>query len=274
MNFYWIYDFPNWEVGLLIVGVCVVCSLVGLFATRPLMRSLLGASDRYNELVSWVFAGICVFYGLAVGLIAVATWENYSEVDSEITTEAALIASLYNDLDGYQQPLRATLEEELRAYTRLILDQDWPAHRKGEESAVGTSLLDRFENRVMAFSPSEEREKIIHAAVIKSLDDVVEARRRRLSSVTTGLPLALWVVVLVGAVINTTMVYLFWVENVRLHAILVGLFAAFIGLLLFLTAVMDNPFRGQFSVSPENFQGVLDHVMAPTLASPSGKPGL
>ncbi len=57
------------------------------------------------------------------------------------------------------------------------------------------------------------------------------------------------------------MTYLFWVENLTLHALLVAILATFIALLIFLTAAMDNPFRGEFSVSPEVFQTILEKVM-------------
>jgi Protein of unknown function (DUF4239) len=263
MTFYWIYDLANWQLGLLIISVCVVGALTGLFVTRPLVRRLLDGSDRYNDVVSWVFAGIGVFYGLALGLIAVGTWENFSGIDSQISKEAASIGALYNDLDGYSQPLRTELETELRNYTKFIVEKDWPAHRKGEENEEGTRLLHEFEDRVMDFEPTGEREKIVHTEVIRSLDEVVEARRLRLSSVATGLPASLWAVVVIGAILNTALMFLFWVENLKLHALLVSIFATFVALLLFLTAVMDNPFRGEFSVSPDNFQELLDKVMSP-----------
>ena len=83
---------------------------------------------------------------------------------------------------------------------------------------------------------------------------MLEQRRLRLQAVSTGLPAALWAVVLVGAVINGLLTYLFWVENLWLHAALVALLAIFIALLVFLTAAMDNPFRGEFSVSSDAFQ--------------------
>jgi Protein of unknown function (DUF4239) len=264
MTFYWIYDLANWQLGVLIIAVCVSSSLAGLFLTRPLVKQLLDGSDRYNDVVSWVFAGIGVFYGLALGLIAVGTWENFSGIDSQISKEAASLGALYNDLDGYPQPLRSELENELRDYTKFIVERDWPAHRKGEENEEGTRLLHKFEDEVMEFTPNGERQKIIHAEVIKSLDEVVEARRLRISSVPTGLPAALWAVVLIGAILNTSLMFLFWIENLKLHAILVSIFATFLALLLFLTAVMDNPFRGEFSVSPDNFQELLDKVMTPS----------
>jgi len=261
MTMYWIYDLQNWVLCLLIVGVFLVGSVLGLLATRPMVRRLLGPSGTCNDLVSYFFAGIGVFYGLALGLIAVATWENYTDIDGVVATEAAALASLYRDLDGYPQPMRGRLEEMMREYARLVIDKEWPAHKKGEALEDGDATLDRLEDEVMSFEPAKEREKIVQSEVLRSLDTVQEQRRLRLQAVPTGLPAALWSVVLVGALLNIVLTYLFWVENVRVHAILVGMLAIFIALLVFLTAAMDNPFRGEFSVSPDAFQSVLDNVM-------------
>ena len=52
------------------------------------------------------------------------------------------------------------------------------------------------------FDPAKEREKIIQAEVLRSLDTVLEQRRLRLQAVSTGLPAALWSVVLFGALLN------------------------------------------------------------------------
>ena len=72
----------------------------------------------------------------------------------------------------------------------------------------------------------------------------------------------MWSVVIVGAMLNIALTYLFWSDNLAMHALLVGLLATFIALLVFLTAAMDNPFRGEFSISSEAFQGVLENVMS------------
>jgi AcrR family transcriptional regulator len=261
MTFYWIYNLSNWELCALIVGVFLGLSLAGLFISRPLVRVFVKASPRHNDIVSYFFAGIGVFYGLALGLIAVATWDDYTQIDGVVTTEAAAVASLYRDLDGYPQPLRERLERIMREYTHLVIEQEWPAHKKGLALEDGDAILDHLENEVMSFEPRSEREKIVQAEVVRSLDTVMEQRRLRLQAVTTGLPAALWSVVLVGALLNVVLSYLFWVENVGLHAALVAIMAAFIGLLVFLTAAMDNPFRGEFSVTCDAFQSVLENVM-------------
>ncbi len=261
MTFYWIYDLSNWALCALIVGVFLGLSLAGLFVSRPLVGRFLKLSTKHNDIVSYFFAGIGIFYGLALGLIAVATWDDFTQIDGVVTTEAAAVASLYRDLDGYPQPFRERLERIMREYTRSVIEREWPAHKRGLALEDGDALLDHLENEVMSFEPANEREKIVHAEVVRSLDTVMEQRRLRLQAVTTGLPAALWSVVLIGALLNVVLSYLFWVENVGLHAALVAIMAAFIGLLVFLTAAMDNPFRGEFSVSSDAFQTILENVM-------------
>jgi hypothetical protein len=250
MTFYWIYDLQNWALFLLIASVFLGLALLGLFVSRPLVRKILGPSGHCNDLVSYFFAGIGVFYGLALGLIAVGTWENYTEIDGVVSTEAAAVASLYRDLDGYPQPLRSRLEESMREYTRLVIEKEWPAHKKGEALEDGDVKLDQVEDEVMNFEPTGAREKIIQGEVLRSINTVQEQRRLRLQSVPSGLPAALWSVVLVGGLLNISLTYLFWSDNLAVHALLV-----------FLTAAMDNPFRGEFSISSEAFQGVLNNVM-------------
>jgi hypothetical protein len=261
MTFYWIYDLSNWALCGLIVGVFLGLSLAGLFISRPFIRWFLNASAKHNDVVSYFFAGIGIFYGLALGLIAVATWDDYTQIDGVVTTEAAAMASLYRDLDGYPQAFRERLERIMREYTQLVIDREWPAHKRGLALEDGDALLDHLENEVMSFEPLSEREKIVQAEVVRSLDTVMEQRRLRLQAVTTGLPAALWAVVLLGALLNVGLSYLFWIDNVGLHAALVAIMAAFIGLLVFLTAAMDNPFRGEFSVSCQAFQTILENVM-------------
>ncbi len=263
MSLYWIYDFPNWQMGILIVVVFNVVAVGGFFLTRPLVGWMLGGSNENNDVVSFFFAGVGVFYGLALGLIAVATWEDFTGIDATVGKEAASLAALYRDLDGYPAPVRTRLETALRDYTRFVIETEWPAHRKGLAPEDGTLQLDRFEDDLMSYEPANEHEKINHGEALRSLNEAVEGRRLRLQSVGTGLPMALWSVVLIGALLNIAPAYLFRVENRLLHALLIGFYATFIGLLVFLTAAMDNPFLGDFSVSPDAIKTVLDTVMKP-----------
>ena len=140
------------------------------------------------------------------------------------------MASFYRDLDGYPRPLRDHLETMMRDYTKTVIELEWPAHKRGVALEDGDAILDRLENMLMSFEPAIDREKILHADVLRSWNTVVDQRRLRLQAVRRACRPALWAVVLLGAVINCILTYLFWVENLWLHASLVGLLAIFIAL--------------------------------------------
>jgi hypothetical protein len=70
----------------------------------------------------------------------------------------------------------------------------------------------------------------------------------------------MWYVVLVGAVMNIALVWLFDMRLVS-HLFLGGLLSAFMGMMIFLIASLDNPFRGELSIASEPFQTILDQLM-------------
>jgi hypothetical protein len=51
--------------------------------------------------------------------------------------------------------------------------------------------------------------------------------------------------------------------EVHVHVLLSGVLSIFLGVVIFLIAAMDNPFRGDVSVGPDSFQLVYDSLMKP-----------
>ncbi len=63
-----------------------------------------------------------------------------------------------------------------------------------------------------------------------------------------------------GAAVSISVGYFFWIEDPRLHAILIGLTAAFLGIVLCLIIVNDRPFVGDTAVQPDAYRALLDLV--------------
>lgn len=61
-----------------------------------------------------------------------------------------------------------------------------------------------------------------------------------LKSVTAGLPVSLWVVLLVGAVLNIAVTWFFHMRSQSVHFWMTVIFSALLGLLIFLLAAMDH----------------------------------
>ncbi len=115
----------------------------------------------------------------------------------------------------------------------------------------------------MAFEPQNERQKILSAETYRTFNELTESRRVRLSTVKVEMPGPLWVLVLVGAFVCLAVSWFYQTNNFQLHVWMTILFSGLLGVLIYLVAVLDNPYRGKVSVSPEPLERVYEHVMVP-----------
>jgi hypothetical protein len=255
--FYWIYDISTPNLGALFALVFVGVTWLATIFVRPFIRPFVGSSPGTNELVGYVLSCFCVFYGLLLGLLAVAAYQNFSEVEANVANEASLLSALYRDVSCYPEPIRQELQELLRDYTKHLIEESWPLQQKGIIPKGNVARTALFHQKVASFEPQTKGQEVLQAETLRQLNRFIEIRSQRLFSVTTGIPAILWYVVIVGAVVNILLLMLFEARLIT-QIFLGGLLAFYIGAVIFVIAAMDNPFRGEVSVSPEPFKFVYE----------------
>jgi hypothetical protein len=257
---YWIYDYPSWVIAVLFVTVFVAVTWSGIFLTRATVHSWIHREQRANEMVGFALSSFFVLFGLLLGLLAVATYQNYSTVSDIVDKEASSIGALHRDFSGYPQPARGQLQDRLREYARFTIEEGWPLQRKGIVPAGGTERITSLFEVLAAFEPAKKSEEIFHAEALRQFNYLVEIRRARLANVTIGLPSVLWWVVAFGALMN---IVLIWMQDMEIHVhlILGGILASILGVVIFLIAALDNPFRGSVSVGPDSIALVYETIM-------------
>jgi hypothetical protein len=67
----------------------------------------------------------------------------------------------------------------------------------------------------------------------------------------------------VGAVVNIAVSWFFHMKSQGMHFWMTVMFSAIVGLLVFMLAALDRPFRGEVSVGPEGFELVCEQLMKP-----------
>jgi hypothetical protein len=256
-----LYDLPIWLFGTVVVGTFVAFALVGQIVTRRFLSRWFG-DQHYNEIVGQFLSASGVFFGITLGLLSVGAWENFEAVDDAVTQEANEIGVMYRIADNFPDPDRQVLAESLRTYTRHEIDVAWPKQQKGiTPGSEGNAILDQFHRHLTHFEPVGAGQINLHAEALRQFSKMIGARRARLASVSTRLPPIVWFVVFGGSVLNLSMMWLFVVENKRLHDVLTTMLAMLLGLLVFLLAIMDFPFRGDYSVGPDSFELTYDQLM-------------
>jgi len=131
---YWIYDYPSWAIGLLFVVVFVGVTWIGIFVTRGTVHSWVHRETRANDMIGLALSSFFVLFGLLLGLVAVATYQNYSNVADLVDKEASSIGALYRDFGAYPEPIRDRLRDRLRDYTRYTIEDGWPLAATGHRT--------------------------------------------------------------------------------------------------------------------------------------------
>ena len=258
---YWIYDIPNWKFGFLTVGIFDSFGIIGLLLVRRFLNHASAHRRAHAEMISYYFAAIGALYGITLGLISVGAWQNFSDTDNKAGLEASAVTALYRDVSSFPEPDRTQLQEYLYEYVRYVVEDAWPQQSKGIIPPGGSKRLSTVQKVLYSFEPKTVGQVAIHTEALKQFNRVVELSQSRIQSVTSGLPSTVWWVVILGAAINITITWMFVADSLYLHLALTSLYASLIGLLVFLTAAMDNPYRGDFSVGPDALQAVQQGLM-------------
>lgn len=97
----WVYStHPAMVVGAIVLVFVAMCWL-GIFALRPVVKHLVQQQPGLNETVGDFLQYFGVIYGLLLGLLAVATYQNLSDVEKTVGNEAAALGALYRDVSAY-----------------------------------------------------------------------------------------------------------------------------------------------------------------------------
>lgn len=257
----WFFDLSSVQVMVLFLVLFLGGTGLGVLFVRPWLRRFVSPQPDWNALVTGVLSCFVVFYGLLLGLLAVAAHEQRTAVENVISREALSLAGVYGEVAyNYPADVRDDLRKLLREYVTTTIEEDWPVQQQGRLPRTGTRVMQKINSRLWSYNPPDERTRLVHAALLDLMEMPRDLRRQRLYSVRSGLPNILWYVVWIGAVLTILFLYLFDLQR-RNVLMLAGLLSFFIAFLIGVIVVLDRPLRGPRAVPPEPFQVLMDEVM-------------
>lgn len=258
----WIYGLPPWQLLLLFAGASIGACWILILFSRPLMlRWFRNNHEDRNSIIDILVAGTGLFYGLLLGLIAVGAYTNYTNADDAVTHEANSAGVLYRDVSNFPEPQRSVLRADISHYIDVVVNDEFPSAHLGKLLAAGTPVATKIQSEIASFAPTNFAGNALDNETFRQFANFIDNRNQRLNQMSSGLPGTLWFVLIAGAIINLALIAMLGIERVGAHLALSGLFAVFLGLMLFLIADLDHPFLGQYSISPDAFDTIRDVVI-------------
>jgi Protein of unknown function (DUF4239) len=247
----WIYNNPTWLWGTILVALVTSIASGGLLIFHRLVH--VNLRRAHNDLAGFTIAIISVLYAVLLAFIAIATWESFSKASDIVENESDYVGGMYLDTAGLPDAKGQEIRDALEKYVSVVIDQEWPIQRDGKTPTQGWKPLRDLATAIATIHPQNSGETVIEAELLKSWNQVYDARSARLSAVQGHIPGVIWCIVFFGAAITIAYTYLFGFESFGMHVAMTATVAATLALVIVMIIALDWPFRGQISVSPDPF---------------------
>jgi hypothetical protein len=245
------------QVLVFVVG-SVVLALLGAIHVRR--RVPLEVQMEQNEVAGFFIAVLGVVYGVLLASAVIAVWEDFENARDVAEREANAVGDIYRLADGMPDALRQPVQEQLSAYARSVVDEEWPRLREGQQSQNSVNAMDSLWGLLRQFDPSGSRQEALYAKLLDQLQQVNDERRMRLLNSREGIPSLMWAVLIGGGIVTVLFTYFFGLKNVRAQLAMTALYVASIGFVLFLIAAIQYPYSGAVSIRPEAMEMVLQRM--------------
>jgi hypothetical protein len=235
--------------------VPVLVAVAGLLVVQRLVPS--ERREGHNDVAGFIYAVLGVAYAVLLAFVVIAVWQDYKTAQANVESEAHELAGAYFLASQLPEPQRTRIQDLVRTYVRVVVDEEWPMMERGQTSEHADSLVSQLRLQILKFDPHTKGEQVLYERGLTQLHDAVDARRERLLEVREGIPTLLWVVLVGGGVITVSFTYLFGLKSNVAHALMVAALTLVICGILFTIGEFDNPFSGVVEIGPDAFKEVL-----------------
>ncbi len=242
----------------IIIGAGLAAASTTLLAHRFIATDL---RREHHEVGATVFLQLGVIFAVLLAFVFSEAWTEYNEASAAIDLEvgamhgAAMIAAT---LPAPAAKEILTLE---KAYLDSVAQNEWPvmaAHRS--EDIVTDLKLQTLIQAAANLKLADPAERDKKPEILSLLTQAHAQREMRIFQADSGIPGALWIIligfelILVGFVVLSGLRY--WASA----ALVAGLFTAAVSSILVVARLLDYPFEGALALHSSDFVEVIGKV--------------
>lgn len=253
-------------LSIMLLAVAVVAATAGVYLLRRWIPA--GKLQPNNEVVGPMVGLVGVIYAVLMAFVTVTVWEKWYDAEVRAAQEANQVRSVFRDVAAFPDSVRRPIQQDLKRYTEVVIEVEWPIMATGEDTPrIQSALMDDLWRRVQSIQPVGDYQTTWYAAVVDRMNQLTNARQLRMLSCHAAVPPIMWMFLIVGGVVTIALTLMFSIDSHHAHATMVAAVAGTIAFLLYLIAALDLPYSGALQVDPEAFYHTL-HLITASLPQP------
>jgi hypothetical protein len=242
----------------------IMASAVGITFATVILHGLvrrLQPMDRlrsHHDVAAAVYAMLGVLHGLIFGYLVVTGQERLDDANAAITREVALLQDLQHVSHAMAPDDGAQLRSATIAYARHVVEIGWPAMAADAIHEVRPRPLRALWTVIMAADDGGGTRTAVKTAALNILDELSEARERRMHLSDERLGSLMLIVLYLGAASLVGGLFLFAHASTWIQLTSTALVTLTVTLIVALVLALDAPVASGL-LTPEAFEDLLRH---------------
>jgi hypothetical protein len=241
--------------GIVFVVVWAAIAALGfrlVLRFRPTVRD-----EAHNDVHAVYFSMVGLLYAILLAFVVVVAWEQFDAAKESTETEVTRLSNLLDDAKPL--PDRARIQDTILIYVHNVVEREYDTMAAHGDSDPHTAAS--YEAIWDAFSTSTDVQDPPAATffdtAVGRLNELGEARRLRVLSSKSTIPLPLWILLVGGGLFTIAWLFPFHMADTGVQTVALGSVGAFTGFVLFLIYALQHPFTGDIAIDP----GVYEHLI-------------
>lgn len=234
-------------MSLLWAGLAVA-AVTGLSVTAMLLVRRQAPAGSYFEdgdRAAGVFGVLATGFAVLLGFVVFLAFESFDTSRSGAEAEAEIVRQQFETAQFLPVAVRARLSGEVVCYARTVIYQEWPQMQAGTLGDVVNPWSVAMFRTIKTVEPRSAAEQTAYAKWFDQRSDREDARADRTHGAEGVIPVPLWIVLLLSAVVIFVFMLLFAdsAERAFVQATMMGAVAVVISSTLLLLWFLDNPYH-------------------------------
>ncbi|TDK29913.1 DUF4239 domain-containing protein [Rhizobium deserti] len=241
-------------VGFVVATVCLV--LASYLVARALLHPG-NEGDRTLEVAGNVAVRVATLHSLILGLVYAQELDDYKGVRSTLLDEAVAISDVFNDARRYGGEVVVPVQQGLARYVATVVNEEWDSLARHEGlSPKAWQAWEHVYGTLLDLAPATERERYLSGRMKDRVTAIARFRQVREAPTVSRFSGLFWAPAIIGLIIVSAAFYVY--RPSRTHLVLLGLFGAYSGVILFFIFAFGNPYANPGKLEPRPFQQLLD----------------
>lgn len=253
---YYMLQIPSWLFFTLIV---LSGALLGILLTYIFHKFIkIKVLHSHNDVTRPLFLAIASFYALLLSFIMLVVWERSNETHANVSMEGSSAMGLYRDIKFYPDTLVS--KDLMKVYLNFVynvIDEEFPYMQEMKLSEKTSNAFNRVFDKIEHLNPSTPFQIQLVSEMFKNLNSLSTYRGLRVMAMEHEIAPALWLPMILGAIITMIGSILLDIGHKKTHLILNALLGGIIGAFLFIIILMDHPFTGTLGIKPKIYKHIF-----------------